>query len=113
MDPFGTLIRYLRQSKGIGLGELADAMGVTAATVSNWELGRERPNDPQVIDLASRVWGGCSYVTTLADLWKLPMPDWASIDAARAKLPSFKSYAHDVAVGEACPCNECRYVKEG
>ena len=43
-----TTLRGLRDSSGLSLKEVADVLGVTAATVSNWELGRRTPTADHV-----------------------------------------------------------------
>jgi Zn-dependent peptidase ImmA (M78 family)/DNA-binding XRE family transcriptional regulator len=46
-------IRELRQERGLSQVQLADALGRTQATVSNWEAGRRVPGLDDLIDIAA------------------------------------------------------------
>lgn len=105
-DPLGTLLRHLREAKGIDLFDAAHALGVTVPTLSAWEVGRKRPTAARLTQLAALPWNRPVHLSTLLDLRALPLPDWAAIDATRIGIPTFVSYTH-VEGADACPCNEC------
>lgn len=51
-SPFARNISALRESLGMTQEQLADALGVTRATVFNWEHGKSaRPKQPEIIEL--------------------------------------------------------------
>lgn len=45
-------LKLSRKNKGITIKELADAIGVKAYTISDWEKGRSEPNISNLIKLA-------------------------------------------------------------
>lgn len=49
---WGRNLRSIRQATGISQSELARRLGVTAATVSQWESGRRAPRDTHRIAIA-------------------------------------------------------------
>ena len=57
-------IKRYRRIKGYNQQELADAMGVSLQTVSNWEIGRFIPNVKNLHQIAAEL--DC----TVADLYK-------------------------------------------
>jgi transcriptional regulator with XRE-family HTH domain len=56
--PEPQLRRLIRQSAGISLADVADALGVTRSAVSRWETGDREPRDASVeayADLLARL----------------------------------------------------------
>jgi HTH-type transcriptional regulator, cell division transcriptional repressor len=51
-DGFGARIERARQRKGLSVGAVAAAVGVSAATVYAWENGDKRPRDRNLFRLA-------------------------------------------------------------
>lgn len=49
----GQNIRNLRKQKGLTLRALGEELGVTAATISAWELGNKEPN----VDMIKKIGG--------------------------------------------------------
>lgn len=52
----GEALRSVRAAKGIKQQEVADALGITTATVSHWENGKTEPLMSQAVSL-SRLYG--------------------------------------------------------
>jgi len=53
----GKTIRSLRQSRGLTQGQLAELLGVSRVTVSDWERGRASPRSEVVFDRIQEVLG--------------------------------------------------------
>lgn len=72
MTPFGEKLRALRAERGITLGEMADAMGVTPTYLSALEHGRRgRPNwafVQRVIHFFNVIWDDADELQRLADV---------------------------------------------
>jgi putative transcriptional regulator len=62
-EQFGTNIRSLRIEKGFSQGDIASVLGVTKATISNLEQGKNGPST----DLAVRI--AEFFGMTVNDLW--------------------------------------------
>src|SRR5437868_14890753 len=60
-------LREARIRAGLSQGELAEKVGVTQATISNWELGKGKPPDQKAIILK-----------TVLDLGDSPVPSGES-----------------------------------
>lgn len=45
-------LKELRLAKGLGQGELADALNTTLKTISHWETGYSEPSIAQLLALA-------------------------------------------------------------
>ena len=52
MITFGKVFKELRGEKGVNQKEIALALHVSQATVSNWEAGRKVPEVPMLITIA-------------------------------------------------------------
>jgi DNA-binding XRE family transcriptional regulator len=52
---FGDRLRKARRAAGLGQKEVAEAIGVSTATVSNWEAGMHLPYRSALADTAQRV----------------------------------------------------------
>ena len=59
-------IRIARQQNGLTQLELAQKLGVAQATVSNWEAGKQTPNEDQIKKLESVFGVGLSISGSLA-----------------------------------------------
>lgn len=72
MTPFGEKLRALRAERGITLGEMADAIGVTPTYLSALEHGRRgRPNwvfVQRVIHFFNVIWDDAEELQRLADV---------------------------------------------
>ena len=72
MTPFGEKMRELRAARGVSLGEMADAIGVTPTYLSALEHGRRgRPNwvfVQRVIHYFNVIWDEAEDLQRLADV---------------------------------------------
>lgn len=72
MTPFGEKMRALRAERGLSLGEMADAIGVTPTYLSALEHGRRgRPNwvfVQRVIQFFNVIWDDAEELQRLADM---------------------------------------------
>jgi transcriptional regulator with XRE-family HTH domain len=72
MTPFGEKMRALRAERGVSLGEMAEAIGVTPTYLSALEHGRRgRPNwvfVQRVIQYFNVIWDDAEELQRLADL---------------------------------------------
>jgi transcriptional regulator with XRE-family HTH domain len=48
----GERLRFLRQEMGIGQNKLADALGISNASISYWENGKQEPTAEALFKLA-------------------------------------------------------------
>lgn len=51
MATFGERLRFLRQQRGLSQADVADLLGVTNVTISDYERGRRRPGGETAIDV--------------------------------------------------------------
>jgi transcriptional regulator with XRE-family HTH domain len=72
MTPFGVRLRQLRAERGIGLKEMAEALGVSAAYLSALEHGRRsRPTHALVVAICAQlniIWDEADELMRLARL---------------------------------------------
>lgn len=72
MTPFGDKLRSLRAERGLSLGDMAEALGVTPTYLSALEHGRRgRPNwafVQRVIQYFNVIWDDAEELQHLADL---------------------------------------------
>src|SRR5699024_9373755 len=80
-------IRELRQERGLSQAQLADVLGRTQATVSNWEAGRRIPGLDDLIDIAAAFGRPTYYLLPPAE----PREPVAAL---------FRSAAQRLAIGE-------------
>jgi transcriptional regulator with XRE-family HTH domain len=70
MTPFGVRLRQLRAERGIGLKEMADALGVSGAYLSALEHGRRgRPTHAMVVAICAQlniIWDEADELMRLA-----------------------------------------------
>lgn len=50
---FADLLKSIRQHKGVQQQELAEKVGVSPATVSDWEHGRKKPRYTNLVKVAN------------------------------------------------------------
>jgi len=111
------MFQRLRADKGVLMRTVATACGVTPATVSKWDWGRERmPNSAFdiVVDLLGLDTGEQLALNT-ARMSPLVTPEQIAADRAETRRAidegrMFVSYAHSGASN--CPCNSCRFERD-
>ncbi|MFI6332951.1 helix-turn-helix domain-containing protein [Micromonospora chersina] len=54
---WATYSRLAREGAGLGKSELARRLGMDRGTVHRWEIGKTRPEDPQVVQAFAEVLG--------------------------------------------------------
>ena len=59
----GDRLRLARVKAGLEQGEIAEILGVSASTVSNWEHGRTRPRHPFIVAWAQATGFNASSLT--------------------------------------------------
>lgn len=89
-------IRYYREKRGIEQKKMAQKLGITGNSISNWETGRSRP-DVNLLPEICRV-----LEITLYDLFRMEAPAGAVSDKHRELIESYASLSkgHQRAVDE-------------
>jgi transcriptional regulator with XRE-family HTH domain len=91
MTPFGVRLRQLRAERGIGLKEMADALGVSGAYLSALEHGRRgRPTHAMVVAICAQlniIWDEADELMRLARISHPRVTvDTAGLPAAATEL---------------------------
>lgn len=75
---FGKRLLRARKSAGLMQWEIADAAGVDPSAVSNWEHGKDFPQDARLPDICKALGVDESYFTQPTEVIKSdPLPQWA------------------------------------
>lgn len=69
-------LKYLREQNGMNQNEMADVLGLSRATVGNWETGERKPDIEMIIRLAEHF--GVSLDDLVLKELKPPIPIYAS-----------------------------------
>ena len=105
LHPFGTMVRQERRAHGIFLGQMAEALGLDVATLSDYEVGAQRVP----VEVVRSV---CAFLCLSAEQSALLLE--ASTAPLIPRRPPtgtvFVSYRHQPSSPD-CPCNECRFVR--
>lgn len=61
METIGEKMSSLRRERGMSQSQLAEAVGVSVVTISNWENGRANPKTGYLLKLAQVLNCGIAY----------------------------------------------------
>lgn len=105
LHAFGEIVRQARQDRHIKLYDMAQALGISSADLSGYEVGRKTAPPEVVAAVAEYLGFNACAAGVLALAAQEPL-----IERAAPQGPVFVSYQHQEGVSE-CPCNSCRFER--
>ena len=76
ISQLGNVIRMRRQANGLSQTEVANRIGVSQATVCNWELGKGKPPDATQVSALDTLLGGITQEEESASTPVSPIAVW-------------------------------------